>query len=248
MTLQLTDCTYGYSRRNPPLIRDLSYELPDGLTILLGPNGAGKTTLLKLAASVLTPRTGSVKYGQLSGFTKEFRTKVSWMPQTIAPLPPLTVRQYVAYVGWLKGLGRRDAWDRAVRALDQVELAERADEKSHRLSGGQLRRMGLAAALVHDAEALLLDEPTAGLDPHQRRVFRDLLGALSPRVRVLMSTHDVADLAQEADHVTVLESGRILHSGPTRTFLAHGPRTTPDSQVAEAAYTALLTSAGADLD
>ncbi|MGH3326124.1 MAG: AAA family ATPase, partial [Streptomyces sp.] len=106
-------------------------------------------------------------------------------------------------------------------------------------SGGQLRRLGVASALVHKARVLLLDEPTAGMDPRQRRVFRDLLRDLVADVQVLMSTHDVADLAEDADHVTVLDGGRITYSGTTAGFLAHAPEGTAPGRAAEAAYAAL---------
>jgi ABC-type multidrug transport system ATPase subunit len=170
-----------------------------------------------------------------------YRRAVAWMPQNIVPMPSLTAREYVAYVGWLKGMNRRDAWDRAAGALTRVELTDQADTNSSELSGGQLRRIGVAAALVHDARVLLLDEPTAGMDPHQRRVFRDTLNTLTEDVRVLMSTHDVVDLAEEADHVTVIDNGRILHTGTTDAFLAHTPVDTAAGRAAEGAYTSLLT-------
>ncbi|MCK1795757.1 ATP-binding cassette domain-containing protein [Streptomyces sp. XM4193] len=241
MTLVLRSCSYRYGRMRPYVLRAFSYELPDGLTILLGPNGAGKSTLLKLAASVSVPQTGRVSYGDLSSRSKEFRRQVAWMPQTITPLPSLTAREYVAYVGWLKGLGRTEAWERAQEALRRVELTSQEDARTTRLSGGQIRRVGVAAALVHEARVLLLDEPTAGMDPRQRRVFRDVLTKLTEDgVRVLLSTHDVADLAEEADHVTVMDDGRVLLSGDTGAFLAHAPADTAPGRSAEGAYTALL--------
>ncbi|WP_394814591.1 ATP-binding cassette domain-containing protein [Streptomyces chisholmiae] len=143
-------------------------------------------------------------------------------------------------------MNRRDAWDRAEGALRRVELTDRAGDRTSRLSGGQLRRVGVAAALVHDARVLLLDEPTAGLDPRQRRVFRDLLSGLREDVDVLLSTHDVADLAEEADHVTVLDAGTILHSGSTDSFVALAPPETVAGRLAEGAYTTLLEGRGTE--
>ncbi|MFJ9741764.1 ABC transporter ATP-binding protein [Streptomyces sp. NPDC101166] len=242
MTLELSNCTYGYRRWKPPVLRDFSYTLPEGLTVLLGPNGAGKSTLLKLAASVTRPQKGRVSLDGAPAGTSAYRQAVAWMPQDIVPMPTLTAREYVAYVGWLKGMNRSDAWKQARKALTRVELTDKADARTSQLSGGQLRRVGVAGALVHGARVLLLDEPTAGMDPYQRRVFRDILRGLTDDVRVLLSTHDVADLAEEADHVTVMYGGRVLQHGDTGTFLAHTPAGTLEGRAAEAAYTALLRS------
>jgi ABC-type multidrug transport system ATPase subunit len=161
------------------------------------------------------------------------------MPQRITAMTALTAREQVAYTGWLKGMSRRAAWDAAERALARVDLAGKAATRANRLSGGELRRLGVASALVHDARVLLLDEPTAGMDPRQRRVFRDVLASLAGEVRILLSTHDVADLAGESDQVTVLDGGRIVFHGDTAGFLAHAPAGVPPERAAEAAYTAL---------
>ncbi|WP_059011224.1 ABC transporter ATP-binding protein [Streptomyces specialis] len=246
MTLELRSCTYSYRPWAAPVLDNLDYTLPDGLTILLGPNGAGKSTLLKLAASVHLPRRGTVTLDGLASRSRDYRRAVAWMPQHITAMSHLTAREQVAYTGWLKGMSRRDAWDRAATALARVDLAARADTKAGRLSGGQLRRVGVASALVHGARVMLLDEPTAGMDPRQRRVFRDVLGSLTEDVRVLLSTHDVADLAEESDSVTVIDDGRVIHTGTTSAFLAHAPAGTPSGRTAEAAYTALSES-GRDL-
>ncbi|WP_328871028.1 ATP-binding cassette domain-containing protein [Streptomyces sp. NBC_00287] len=246
MTLELISCTYGYGygRRKKTVLSNFGYQLPSGLTVLLGPNGAGKSTLLKLAASAVRPDSGRVVCGSIPSTSKLFRKTVARMPQDIIPMPGLTAREYVAYVGWLKGMNRSDAWKTARRVLGRVELTEQSDVKTTNLSGGQLRRVGVAAALVHGARVLLLDEPTAGMDPRQRRVFRDLLRDLSGEVSILMSTHDVADLAEDADHVTVLANGQVLHSGTTDTFLRLAPGGTAAGRRAEGAYTELLARHG----
>lgn len=241
MSLTFQDCTYRYGRKLRPVLDDFSYRVPGGLTILLGPNGAGKSTLLKLAASVSRPQAGRIDFDGIGSRSRAYRRHVSWMPQNVAAMAGLTAREQVAYSGWLKGMNRADAWQRALDSLALVDLREHADDKASTLSGGQLRRMGVASALVHECRVLLLDEPTAGMDPRQRRVFRDLLRSLSEDVGILMSTHDVADLAEEADHVTVLYGGKVLQTGSTEAFLAHAPGGTAQGRAAEAAYTALLT-------
>jgi ABC-2 type transport system ATP-binding protein len=240
VSLIFQDCTFRYGRWQRPVLDGFCYRLEDGLTILLGPNGAGKSTLLKLGAAVTLPRSGSVTLDGHGSRSREYRRHVSWMPQHVVPMAGLTAREQVAYAGWLKGMSRADAWTRALDALGRVNLRDRADRKASALSGGQLRRMGVASALVHQCRVLLLDEPTAGMDPRQRRAFRDVLAGLAQDVAVLMSTHDVADLAEEADHVTVMHGGQVLQSGTTGAFLAHTPAQTAPGRAAEAAYTALL--------
>lgn len=246
MNLVMESCTYRYARRRNPVLEDFNYRLPEGLTVLLGPNGAGKSTLLKLAASVIFPQEGAVTLGRIKAGTKIYRKSIAWMPQDIIPIPSLNVREYVAYIGWLKGMNRNDAWQQALRALERVKLRDKAEVKTSQLSGGQLRRVGVAGALVHNAQVLLLDEPTAGLDPHQRRVFREILGDLTQDVKVLLSTHDVADLAEEASHVTVLHGGRILHDDTAFAFMRHTPPGVAAGRAAEGAYTALLGEHGLD--
>lgn len=245
MSIVFTDCTYRYKRRRQPVLTNFSYQVPDGLTILLGPNGAGKSTLLRLGASVIQPQSGRITCDTIASTTREYRRHVSWMPQQITPVAGLTAREQVSYAGWLKGMSRRDAWDHALGALNKVGLQDRADDKAKTLSGGQLRRLGVAAALMHDCRVLLLDEPTAGMDPTQRRVFRDLLATAvgtSP-LSILMSTHDVADLTEDADHITVLSQGQIRFDGVPHQFLRNAPADTSAARHAEAAYTA-LTSRG----
>ncbi|MGW2698807.1 ABC transporter ATP-binding protein [Streptomyces sp. NPDC001340] len=244
MTIRVDNVTYAYRRWSRPVLVDFAYALPRGLTVLLGPNGAGKSTLLKLAAGTAHPARGTVTLDGTPSTSRSYRSTVGWLPQHVQPMPQLTAREYVAYAGWLKGMATGVAHERAATALGRVNLTEQADVKTHRLSGGQLRRLGVAATLVHDARILLLDEPTAGLDPQQRRAFRDVLVSLTGEVNILMSTHDIQDLAEEADHVTVLHGGRILQTGTAKEFLAHTPHGTAPGRAAEGAYTALLDGIG----
>lgn len=240
MTIHFNNVTYAYRSWNRPVLTDFTYALPDGLTVLLGPNGAGKSTLLKLAAGTFRPARGTITLDDTPSTLRSYRDAVGWLPQHVQPMPQLTAREYVAYAGWLKGMATSAAHEKAAAALERVNLTELAKVKTHRLSGGQLRRLGVAATLVHDAQVLLLDEPTAGLDPQQRRTFRNVLASLSGQVRILMSTHDIQDLAEEAHHVTVLHAGRILQNGTAKEFLAHTPSDIAPGRAAEAAYTAIL--------
>lgn len=240
MTLVFEECRYSYRPWRRPILEGFSLVLPEGFTILLGPNGAGKSTMLKLAAAVSIPQGGEISFRGVSSKKRDYRRFISWMPQQITPISGLTAREYVAYVGWLKGMNKADAWDHAAQALERVELQDRADARTDQLSGGQMRRVGVAGALVHDARILLLDEPTAGMDPRQRRVFRDVIRSLSGEVQVLMSTHDIADLAEEADAVTVVKSGRILMSDSIDEFMKRASVDSAPGRVAESAYSAVL--------
>lgn len=243
MPLSFTDCSYAY-RAGHPVLDGLTLELPPGCTVLLGPNGAGKSTLLSLGASVLEPTAGQVRLGRLGSTgrrdRKEYRHRVGWLPQQVKPVPSLTVREQAAYAGWLKGLSKSAAWQRSERALAQVGLTELAARRSHELSGGQLRRLGIAQSLTHDARVVLLDEPTAGLDPVQRGVFRELVGELARSVSFVVSTHQTEDLAGMYETVVVLDRGRPVFQGGVPDFLSLAPDGEPAERRAESAYRGLV--------
>ncbi|GIH92884.1 ATP-binding cassette domain-containing protein [Planobispora siamensis] len=232
MPISFEGCGFGY-HRGSRVFTDLELSLPEGRTALLGPNGSGKSTLLCLAASLLHPRTGRVRYRGLDPARRRdrarYRALVGWMPQGIRPLPGLTVREQVGYAGWLKGMPRRTAWRRSLAALETVELASLADRRCSELSGGQLRRVGLAQTLVHEAEVILLDEPTAGLDPAQRERFHEIMAQVGERSHLIVSTHDVQDLADAYGSVVVLDEGRVGYAGPVAGLMAHGGDTPAES-------------------
>ncbi|MFE4061014.1 ABC transporter ATP-binding protein [Streptomyces sp. NPDC059096] len=247
MPLHYQSCTFRYGRRSRPVLDRLDLAFSSGHTVLLGPNGAGKSTLLSLGASASVSHAGSVRYGELDPAnrkqTRAYRSKVSWLPQRPGFLPGLTCREHVAYVGWLKGMREREAWRAAPEAIERVGLTERINDKITTLSGGQQQRIALAQALVHDAELLLLDEPTVGLDPHQRRRFLDLLVSLRGRVHVIVSTHDIGDLDESFDEVVVLESGRPRFRGTVAEFDGHAAPDCPPGRRLESAYASLLETA-----
>ncbi|URM89665.1 ATP-binding cassette domain-containing protein [Streptomyces sp. MRC013] len=247
MPLHYQACTFRYPRGSRPVLDRLDLRFSPGHTVLLGPNGAGKSTLLSLGASATAPRSGSVRYGRLDPADRKhvraYRRKVSWLPQRPGFLPGMTCREHVAYVGWLKGMRERDAWRAASRAIERGELADKLTDKIRTLSGGQRQRIAIAQALVHDAELLLLDEPTVGLDPHQRRRFLDLLISLRGTVHVIVSTHDIGDLDEAFDEVVVLEAGRSRFRGTVDEFAARArPGCAPGRRL-ESAYASLLEAA-----
>ncbi|MFF4370570.1 ATP-binding cassette domain-containing protein [Streptomyces sp. NPDC001594] len=244
MALVFDGVRFRYGRQTPVLDAfDLTVDAP--ATVLLGPNGAGKSTLMGLAASQLRPAAGTVAFGRSRPDRRRglagYRRRVAWIPQHITPVPGLTVREQVAYAGWLKGMPRAAAWEASAEALGRVGLTPLAGRKSHQVSGGQLRRMGIAGALTHDSELILMDEPTAGLDPRQRQVFRDLVSELSASVRVLVSTHQTEDLSELYQQVVVLDRGTVRFQGGPADFLTLAPAGAAGGRErAEAAYGRLV--------
>ncbi|MEV0410056.1 ATP-binding cassette domain-containing protein [Streptomyces sp. NPDC050448] len=243
MSLHFSRCSYRYGRK-VQVLDGLDLQIEGRCTVLLGPNGAGKSTLMGVGSSWLTPADGTVVWRRLDPSKRRERTAyrkaVAWLPQSIKPMPGLTVRENVAYIGWLKGMSRSAAWSESAGALDRVKLGKLADRKSHQLSGGQLRRLGIAGALVHQSEIMLLDEPTAGLDPAQRQVLRDLIAGLSEDVHIVVSTHQTEDLGDLYDCVVILEQGQVRYQGDTAGFLSLAAADSPEGKRAEAAYTRLI--------
>jgi len=235
----------GFRARPAPLVfSDFSWTLPAGRTVLLGPNGAGKTTLLSLAATVLRPQAGEVRLGDLSCVTnaRAVRGSIGLMPQGFRAIPGFTAREQVAYTAWLRGTRASATRQDALGALERVGLRPEADALVTSLSGGQQRRIGLAQLIVRPASVLLLDEPTAGLDPAQRSRFRDLLTDLPADVVALVSTHQVDDLTELFSTVVVLDHGRIRYQGTPAEFSELAPQ--GSLRPAEAAYLALVGSEG----
>jgi ABC-2 type transport system ATP-binding protein len=241
--LQFREVSFGYKRNDQGeiiVLQRLTWHVPTGVTALLGINGAGKSTLLSLGATALIPRSGEVSLDGLDSRDEQtqFRARVAWMPQHYRAVPGLTVREQVAYSGWLKGMSRDDAWRGASEALARVALQDLADRPASELSGGQQRRVGLASALVHDAEVLLLDEPTSGLDPEQRAMFRELLVNIGADRTVVVSTHDTGEITTAYSHVAVLHEGSIAFDGALQDFVVRAPA--GSERPIESAFLALI--------
>lgn len=221
--LEAAGLAFAYGRLRPHhVFRDFSWRVAlDGTTLLLGPNGAGKSTLLRLLSGFDRPDRGQVTFGGDSRLDTLFKN-VGWMPQDIQPARGLTVLEQVEYAAWVGGAGPRIARNRAREVVAQVDLEDKRDVRTDRLSGGQLRRVGLAQALVRDAPVLLLDEPTAGLDPAQAVNFRQVLRGLERPGGIVISTHQVHDLADDVDRIAVLADGRIRFDGTAGELLARG--------------------------
>ncbi|MBF4636264.1 ATP-binding cassette domain-containing protein [Agreia pratensis] len=246
MNLMMDRGGFRYSSRGM-LFENFSLSIAPGRTVLLGPNGAGKSTLLGLFASTLRPSRGKVQLEGLASASRgaelrRYRSQVGWLPQDVGIFPGLSVREHVAYTGWLKGLSRRDAWDRSLHAVQQVDLTEKINAPAKSLSGGQVRRMGIAGALVHDARAILLDEPTAGLDPNQRLRFREILAVVPESVVVVVSTHQTEDVHASYDEVIVLSEGLVRFHGSVSAFAGSAPAGTDQRDAVAAAYSRYVTA------
>lgn len=220
-------------------------DLGTGVHGLLGPNGAGKTSLIRVLATVARPSAGRVEIlGQDTAGHRgrsAVRRRLGYLPQEFGYYPGFTVREFVAYVAWLKEMPAARVPAAVADAVARVGLADRADAKIRTLSGGMVRRVGIAQAIVNEPSVLLLDEPTAGLDPEQRVEFRELLRELGASAAVVVSTHLVEDVAAACTEVTLLEAGRIAYRGTPHSLTLMGETSDgPGDHPIERGYTAAL--------
>jgi ABC-2 type transport system ATP-binding protein len=217
MDIQLHGLSKVYRGRVRALDQ-LDLEIASGMFGLLGPNGAGKTTLMRILAGILRPTSGTVMVGGEDCATERGRTAIKrvlgYLPQELGLYPDLSAREFLDYMGILKGLDDGKARGRRVsELLDVVGIAEVASRKLKTFSGGMKRRVGIAQALLNDPKLLIVDEPTAGLDPEERIRFRNLLAELGGDRLVLLSTHIVEDIAQTCQRLAVLAQGRVVFQG-----------------------------------
>jgi ABC-type multidrug transport system ATPase subunit len=210
MELVIERLSKRYARRW--VMRDLSLSCEPGLIGLVGPNGAGKTTLMRMIATLLPPTHGVILWnGQdTSRHGGALRQVLGYLPQEFGIYPEFTGRRFLRYLAALKGLPRVVAHPRVDEVLALVNLSEAADRRLITYSGGMKQRIGIAQALLNDPEILIVDEPTAGLDPEERVRFRTLLAGLTASRIVLLSTHIVADVEAVAARLVILREGQVL--------------------------------------
>jgi ABC-2 type transport system ATP-binding protein len=201
-------------------LKGVDLSIPLGMFGLLGPNGAGKTTLMRILAGIFRPTAGEVRVGPYDITTNEGRLGVKrllgYLPQELGLYPDLSAAEFLDYVAILKGVeDRRERRERVGEALEIVGLSGVASRKLKEFSGGMKRRVGIAQALLNDPRLLIVDEPTAGLDPEERIHFRNLLVTLASDRIVLLSTHIVEDVAQTSSRLAVLSAGQVVFHGQT---------------------------------
>jgi ABC-type multidrug transport system ATPase subunit len=245
MNVELTDLNrkFGHTRA----VAGVSLEAGPGVFGLLGPNGAGKTSLLRMMATVLPPTSGTLRLlGRDPGAygpRREIRRRLGYLPQNLGYYPGFTVADFVEYFALLKDMPPGQVPRAVAAAIEQVGLGDKARAKLRTLSGGMLRRVGIAQAIVNEPELLLLDEPTAGLDPEQRVTFRALLREFGQRATVIVSTHLVEDVAAACTEVTLMDGGRIVFHGTPGELIVRGEGHGVGDAPLERGYSAVLAAA-----
>ena len=201
-------------------LNDVDLTIPSGMFGLLGPNGAGKTTLMRILAGILRPTSGDLYIGEYDGNMEKGRMAIKrvlgYLPQELGVYPDLSAREFLDYIGILKGMDDRKFRQKRVgELLEVVSLTNVANRKLKTFSGGMKRRIGIAQALLNNPKLLIVDEPTAGLDPEERIRFRNLLSELAEDRTVLLSTHIVEDIAQTCRNLAIMNNGYVIFQGTT---------------------------------
>jgi ABC-type multidrug transport system ATPase subunit len=219
MKLTLSHVTKKFDKKYA--VEDFSAQFERGVYGLLGPNGAGKTTLMRMMVDILTPSSGRIQLDgvDISELGASYRDKLGYMPQEIGVYRNFSARRFLKYLSALKGIPSGEANEIIMSLLELVGLKDVADKKLGGFSGGMLRRIGIAQALLNDPKILILDEPTAGLDPQERIRFRNIISEISGNRIVLLSTHIVTDVEFIAGKVILMREGRLLRMDTTEDLL-----------------------------
>lgn len=217
--LKLLDVQKKY--KDMEAVRSFSYTFSNGVYGLLGENGAGKTTLLRLICGILRPTNGTVTCDELpiSELGADYRRLLGYLPQDFGYYGEFTALRFLNYMAALKALPADYAESRIEELLELVDLRAVKNKKLKTYSGGMIRRVGIAQALLNDPEILILDEPTAGLDPNERVRFRNIISSLGKNRIVLLSTHIVSDIEYIADHILIMKKGSLIRQGTEEEIL-----------------------------
>ncbi len=199
--------------KNKIAVDRISLTLSEGVHGLLGENGAGKTTLMRMLCGILTPDSGTVTFDGMDVSEEAYRAHLGYLPQDFGYYPEFSAADFLRYLAALKGIPKQKAKQKASELLALVSLSDVARKKIKTFSGGMKQRLGIAQALLNDPKLLILDEPTAGLDPGERVRFRSLIETLGKNSIVLLSTHIVSDIEHIADQVLIMRRGQLIYQG-----------------------------------
>lgn len=213
MELQVEHLCKSYRKKEA--LKDVNFKLEQGIYGLLGENGAGKSTLMRILTTVDFPTSGRVLYGgkDITKMDEDYRNLVGYMPQDYSVYPGFTATDFLIYMGTLKGIPDDKLRPKISEALEFVNLSDVANKKVRTFSGGMKRRIGIAQAILNDPEVLILDEPTAGLDPQERIRFSNILSNMAKEKIILLSTHIVSDIEAIANQLIVIREGKIKETG-----------------------------------
>ena len=257
MELTISDLTKDFGSFRA--VDHVNFTMHSGVYGLLGVNGAGKTTLMRMLTTLIRPTGGEIRWDGQDVFQMDsaYRRLLGYLPQDFGYYPDFSIYDYLMYIASIKGIRPAAAKERASRLLKQVGLSQARHKKMKTLSGGMKRRVGIAQAMLNDPQILILDEPTAGLDPNERIRFRNLISELSEDRIVLLSTHIVSDIEYIASEILLMKDGCITLSGtaeeviasmPERVWLFSVPREQVDRYLADYRVSNLKTTpAGATL-
>lgn len=211
-TNNLTKC-YG----NKIAINHLNITFKNGVYGLLGENGAGKTTLMQLLCNIQKATSGRITLNgkDITSMGEDYRSLLGYLPQHFGYYPDFTANDFLLYISALKGLNSKEAKQKSKQLLESVGLSYKSRQKIKNFSGGMKQRLGIAQAMLNNPHILILDEPTAGLDPKERVRFRNLISAFSKDRIVILSTHIVSDVEFIAEQIIIMKDGQILHFGET---------------------------------
>ena len=223
MELQMVNLTKRFG--DFTAVDNMNLRITNGVYGLLGVNGAGKTTLMRMICTLLTPTSGQILCDgkDILKMEGEYRNLLGYLPQEFGFYPDFSVKDYLLYIASLKGIRPVVAKKRVKELLDQVGLSKAANKKMKKLSGGMKRRVGIAQAILNNPKILILDEPTAGLDPTERVRFRNLISELSKERIVILSTHIVSDVEYIANEIWLMKNGRLVQQGSLNDVLDSMP-------------------------
>ena len=220
--MELKTCGLTKQFGSKTAVKDLNITLTNGVYGLLGANGAGKTTLMRLLCNLQAPTSGQVFLGgkNIAGLGERYRALLGYLPQHFGYYPDFSALDFLLYVSAMKGLEEKAARKKSKELLEAVGLSREAKQKIKTFSGGMKQRLGIAQAMLNDPHILILDEPTAGLDPKERVRFRNLISAFSKDRIVILSTHIVSDVEFVAEDIIMMKAGQVLHFGNPQEILS----------------------------